>query len=82
MYVKVSFDKIYDKFQIFGDDRMKITMYKNGDVNPSSVIIQPDTGLPDVCEPYRAANEIKCSYLTMYCTFANDIIHIHIVRNT
>jgi len=39
MFVKVSMYNIYDYFNIFPDDRMKITMFKNGDVSPSSVII-------------------------------------------
>ena len=55
------------------------TMYKNGDVSPSSVVVQPDTGIEPTCEPYRASNEISCSYLTVFCLYANDLITLRIV---
>ncbi len=42
MYVKVTFDRVREYFQIFPEDKIKVTMFLNGDFNPSSVVFTSD----------------------------------------
>jgi hypothetical protein len=41
MYVKVAFDTVFDYFQIFPDDKAKISLYLEGKTDPQSVVISP-----------------------------------------
>jgi len=47
--------------------------------NPLSVVISPADYTVPVCEPERVADEIKCEYLSVYCKFSEDIVHLRIV---
>ena len=53
MYVRIGFMDIFDYFQIFPDDKARISFYMEGRGDPQSVVISPFMG-PDAvieCEP-------------------------------
>jgi len=79
MYVKVAFDNIYDYFQIFPDDKAKISLYLDGKTDPQSVVISPGDYVEPVCEPVRVADEISCNNLNVYCRDPTDDVVLRIV---
>ena len=79
MYVKVAFDNIYDYFQIFPDDKAKISLYLHGKTDPQSVVISPGDYVEPICEPQRVADEISCNNLNVYCRDPSDDVVLRIV---
>ena len=79
MYVKVTFESIFDYFQIFPDDRAKISFYPKGTSNPQSVVLSAADYVEPVCEPWRVADEIVCNNLAVYCRDPTDDIVLRIV---
>jgi len=75
MWVQVDFQRVKDYFQIFPEDKAKISFWK-GDApdaqNPRSVTISPAEDMEHICEPWRAADEIVCENLSVFCTDPDD----------
>lgn len=79
MYVKVAFDSIFDYFQVFPDDKAKISLYLYGKTDPQSVVISPGDYVEPICEPLRVADEIVCNNLAVYCREPTDDVVLRIV---
>jgi hypothetical protein len=79
MYVKVAFQGIFDYFQIFPDDKAKISLYLKGKTDPQSVVISPAEYHEPVCEPRRVADEIECNNMDVYCRDPTDDVVLRIV---
>lgn len=79
MYVKVAFNSIYDYFQIFPDDKAKVSLYLEGKTDPQSVVISPADYVEPICDPLRVADEIVCNNLTVYCRETTDNVVLRIV---
>ena len=81
MYVKVSFYTVKDYFQIFADDKVKISLYLYGVTNPKSVVIsvrETDPLVP-VCEPERVSDQITCTHVALYCVTPEHMVTLRIV---
>jgi len=78
MWVQVDFHRVKDYFQIFPEDKARISFWKGEDENPSSVVISTFMDAEDVCDPERAADEIICENLSVFCQNASDEIHLRI----
>jgi len=79
MYVKVTFDRIYDYFQIFPDDKAKVSLYLSDKSDPQSVVVSPLEYVTPVCEPDRVADTITCNNLDVYCRDPEDEITLRMV---
>ena len=79
MYVKVTFDMIYDYFQVFPDDKAKVSLYLSDQSDPQSVVVSPLNPVTPVCEPERVADTISCNNLDVYCREPEDSITLRIV---
>lgn len=79
MYVKVSFNRIYDYFQIFPDDKASISIFHSGKTDPQSVVISPKDYVQPICEPEVVADTITCSNLDVYCQDPSELISLRIV---
>lgn len=79
MFVKVSFSWVKDYFQIFPNDKCKISLWLNSNDNPNSVVISSMDPVEPECDPYRVADEIYCDNLHVYCTSKLDLISLRIV---
>jgi len=78
MWVQVDFHRVKDYFQIFPEDKAKISFYKGQDENPQSVTISPYEDVENVCDPDRAADEIICENLSVFCTDPDDTVNLRI----
>ena len=56
MYLKVSFDTVKNFFQIFPDDKVKVSLYLEGQSNPKSIVVSPKDAVTPVCEPTRVSD--------------------------
>jgi hypothetical protein len=54
-------------------------MYMESKPNPASVVISPADYTVPICEPMRVSDEIRCSYLSVYCKDGDDTVHLRIV---
>jgi len=79
MYVKVAFNSIYDYFQIFPDDKAKVSLYLEGKTDPQSVVVSPADYVEPICDPLRVADEIVCNNLNVYCRGVEDNVVLRIV---
>ena len=78
MWVQVDFHRVKDYFQIFPEDKARISFYKGQDQNPKSVTISPAEDMHHVCDPDRAADEIICENLSVFCTSPDDTVNLRI----
>lgn len=78
MWVQVDFHRVKDYFQIFPEDKAKISFYKGQNDNPQSVTISPAEHQQGVCDPERAADEIICENLSVFCTAPDDTVNLRI----
>jgi hypothetical protein len=78
MWVQVDFHRVKDYFQIFPEDKARISFWKGEDGNPRSVTISPAEDMHHVCEPERAADEIICENLSVFCTGPDDTVILRI----
>lgn len=83
MYVQLDFHAVQDYFQIFPEDRVKVSFYIEGDGNPRSVSISYDDveRTQPVCEPERVSDEIRCFDTTIYCMSATDKVILRVVAS-
>lgn len=73
MWVQIDFHRVKDYFQIFPEDKAKISFYKNGEFeSPSSVVVSPYEPVENICDPDRAADEIICENFSVFCTSPDD----------
>lgn len=78
MWVQVDFHRVKDYFQIFPEDKARVSFYKGTDNNPQSVTISPSEDMINVCDPLRAADEIICENLSVFCTAPDDTVNLRI----
>jgi len=79
MWVQIGFNRVKDYFQIFPEDKAKISFWKGyGDYDPESVTISPFMDVENVCEPDRVADEIICENFYVWCTDPDDRINLRI----
>lgn len=79
MFVQISFKSIKDYFQIFPEDKAKVSLYLEGTTDPQSVVISPLNWVAPICEPERVADEIECNNLNVYCKDPSDVVVLRIV---
>jgi hypothetical protein len=78
MWVQVGFHRVKDYFQIFPEDKAKISFWKGQDEAPSSVVISPFENVENICEPDRAADEIVCENMAIFCEDASETFSLRI----
>lgn len=79
MWVQLGFHRVKDYFQIFPEDKARVSFWKGENQNPASVVISPSEYVENVCEPDRAADEIICENMYVFCTDPNDTVNLRIV---
>lgn len=79
MWVQLSFRRVKDYFQIFPEDKARVSFWKGTDENPSSVVVSPYDAVENICEPGRYADEIICENLSVFCTDPSDTVNLRIV---
>jgi hypothetical protein len=78
MWVQVDFHRVKDYFQIFPEDKARISFWKGTDLNPRSVTVSPAEDMDHICDPWRAADEIVCENLSVFCTEPDDKVNLRI----
>lgn len=80
MWVQIDFQRVKDYFQIFPEDKAKISFWKGNlaSETPNSVTISPAEDMKHICEPWRAADEIICENLSVFCTSPDDTVNLRI----